>query len=139
MDRLTARQEEFCRRFHANGGNAKQAYIEAGYQSKTDAAAEAGGSRLMSRPDVKQRIDAMRAHGAAATGVTVERLTAELYDERAKAPRPGDRIRALELVGRLHGLFVDRAKVEKVETIGEALDRINEAAARDEAAPCRLP
>ena len=132
--RLTPRMEAFCQHYHV-GGCGKRAYVAAGYKAATDGAAEVGASKLMRQPKVKQRIASMQAHGVAASGVTVERLTRELYEERALAQRSGDRIRALELVGKLHGLFVDKAKVEHVETIGAMLDQIGRDMENEERIP----
>ena len=52
---LTIKQEKFCIEY-AKSGNARQAYIEAGYKCNSDEAADANASRLLRKDKVKERL-----------------------------------------------------------------------------------
>lgn len=71
---LNPRQEKFVAAYIANGGNAKQAAIAAGYSAKT---ATVQGSRLLTDANVRAEINKRRAKLADKFAVTQERITAE--------------------------------------------------------------
>ena len=69
--KLTAKQDLFCRHYIANGFNATQAAISAGYSEDT---ARSEGSRLLTNVDVVARIDELKAPIAKKTKMDAERL-----------------------------------------------------------------
>jgi phage terminase small subunit len=72
---LQPRQQRFVEEYLANGGNATQAAIAAGYSEPT---AKQQGSRLLTNADVAAAIDTGRAALTEQSGVSAERLIAEL-------------------------------------------------------------
>lgn len=72
---LTPRQERFVEEYVANGGNATQAAIAAGYSAST---AKQQGSRLLTNADVADAIEAGRAQLTAKAEITAERWLEEV-------------------------------------------------------------
>jgi len=65
----------FVKAFIANGGNATQAAIAAGYSAKT---AKQTGSRMLTFVDVKAAVEAYRAHASERAGLSAERTLQEV-------------------------------------------------------------
>lgn len=91
--------------------NGKQAAIRAGYSEKT---AEAQASRLLRNVKVRSEIERLLEDPIGKRNETRERVLAELEhlaystdDDDAKR----DKIRALELLLKMHGLLTDRVDV----------------------------
>ncbi|HEY4000532.1 MAG TPA: terminase small subunit [Candidatus Xenobia bacterium] len=90
---LNSRQRMFVGAYVANGGNAKQAAIKAGYSEHT---ADRIGSRLLKNVEVKAAIDAAQGRVLAAFEVSGERLIQEYVRVAFQDPRaylswgPGD-------------------------------------------------
>lgn len=70
-----AKRDLFVKAFIANGGNATQAAITAGYSKKT---ARSAASRMLTHVDVASAIDAQRKASSEAAGLTVERTLREV-------------------------------------------------------------
>lgn len=70
-----AKRDLFVKAFIANGGNATQAAIQAGYSKKT---AYSAGGRLLKHVEVSTAIDAQRKAAAESAGLTVERTLREV-------------------------------------------------------------
>ena len=93
-------------------GNASEAARLAGYSVKT---ATQIGSRLLRQADVKAAVEHHQATLATKAGYTADKVIAELATI-ADAPldldklRPGDQVKALELLGKAHQLFQDTDK-----------------------------
>lgn len=58
--KLTGKQERFCQEYIIDW-NATQAYIRAGYKAKNDNVAKATASKLLTKPNIKSRIDELKA------------------------------------------------------------------------------
>jgi phage terminase small subunit len=90
--------------------NGKQAAIRAGYSEKT---AEAQASRLLRNVKVRSEIERLLEDPIGKRNETRERVLAELeqlaYSTDDDAKR--DKIRALELLLKMHGLLTDRVDV----------------------------
>jgi len=54
--KLTEKQKRFCD-YYIETGNATESYLRAGYKVKTDGAARANASRLLTKANVKNYID----------------------------------------------------------------------------------
>ena len=54
--KLTPKQQAFCEEYIANGGNATEAAISAGYSPKT---AYSIGSENLTKPEIRERIEAL--------------------------------------------------------------------------------
>ncbi len=106
MTTLTPKQERFCHEYMVDL-NATQAAIRAGYSEKT---AQEQASRLLSKVIVKTRISELQAEVAARTDVTIDDVIGmlrESYRDAKAANQHGPAIRAVELLGKRHGMFTD--------------------------------
>ena len=110
MAGITDQQKLFCREYLVDGC-ATQAAIRAGY-SKTSAAPTS--SRIMRRPEIKAVIASLsleiKSKHILSVTETLERISAEAVNMRH---RPADRLKALELLAKHHGLLVERHEVGK--------------------------
>lgn len=57
---LNIKQEKFCLDYIKNGGNAREAYLSAGYKSKTKQGAISGGIRLLKNPLIRARLNELQ-------------------------------------------------------------------------------
>ena len=110
MKGLTDQQQLFCREYLSDRC-ATQAAIRAGY-SKTSAAPTS--SRIMARPEIKALIASLdleiKSKHILNGQETLERISAEAVNMRH---RPADRLKALELLAKHHGLLVERHEIGK--------------------------
>jgi hypothetical protein len=133
---LNPRHEQFAQA-RARGAPASVAYAEAGYECNSADSVKAGAWRLGQDPAVVERIADLMALAARRMVLTIEHIEAMLMEERMLARQLGQvsaAIRALELLGKQRGMFVDRKKVEVTpfDGLDATLDAIAQAAA-DEA------
>jgi hypothetical protein len=98
----------------ASGSSQSEAYETAGFRSSTPAATKANASRLMSRPEVRDRVAELQlAQGRQSEIKRADIIEMLLADrERAHASRQiAAAVRAAEVIGRLLGMFVDRREI----------------------------
>lgn len=139
MATLNVKQKAFCQEYAANGGNAKQAYYKAGYKPKNDNAAAAASARLLTNVNVMAYIEELNAKVESAKIMSIEeaqqRLTAigrrdkcELYDKEGIAfqgrPSATEAIRAIELLLRSQGAFLDKKQIELGGIDGSPLPKV---------------
>lgn len=124
---LTPKQQAFADAYLANGMNATQAAIEAGYSKRT---AESQGSRLLRnvkvRDHIKERMDAL-TEARIVTGNEVLAFLSDVMcgnlEETCVMPCEGgvmekgyvsqrNQIKAAELLGKAHGLFTQGVRHE---------------------------
>lgn len=74
---LTEKQRQFVEAYLVHG-NATQAYLDAGYQIRSNASARAASSRLLTRVNIQRALAERRTQLATAHDVTPERVIAEL-------------------------------------------------------------
>ncbi|MEQ1955848.1 terminase small subunit [Mesorhizobium yinganensis] len=74
---LNARQEKFVQNLVVNGLVASAAYKTAGYAGRTDGAARAGASELLTNPNVRARLAQLQQQAAMRAAV-LETIAAEL-------------------------------------------------------------
>ncbi len=100
---LSPKQRLFLKNY-LNSWNATQSAIKAGYSKKT---AYSQGQRLLKNVEIKNAI--------ASQLMTVEELGARLT-EMARGERddiePNHELKAMELVGKMHGAFTEKREVE---------------------------
>jgi hypothetical protein len=108
---LTERQHKFCVAYLANGGNQKEAAIQAGYRGSQISMT---ASRLMQNRKVVSFLKD-KATDAASEGkcLSKEETLARLTHEALKAQADNSRVQALSLLARYHGLLTDRLEVEE--------------------------
>lgn len=72
---LTTKQADFVRAFLANGGNATEAAVSAGYSQRT---AKSVGHENLTKPDIRQRVDDERRKLARSAEITAEEVAMRL-------------------------------------------------------------
>ena len=104
-DGLTPKQRRFVEAFQ---GNATAAAIAAGYSEKT---AREQGRRLLTKVDIadaiKKREDKTLAPLIASRGERQEKLTEII---RSLEEKTADRIKAIEILGKMNGDFLERVE-----------------------------
>lgn len=123
---LPPKQEAFCIAY-AKSGNATQAYKEAGYNIKSDDVARKNASRLLTNADVVHRIAEISREINSPKIMDVQQMqerltaiatqTAEIEIEvsdgtRIKKPSFQDSLKAIELLAKLQGAFINKQEVE---------------------------
>jgi phage terminase small subunit len=124
---LTPKQEAFARAY-IETGNASEAYRRAGYSGGNPKTVNEAASRLLRNSKVLARLGELRAAAANRHDVTIHTLTRELDEDRKAAREANQYSAAISAVmgkAKLHGLIVDRAKVE-VATHEDALRALQE-------------
>jgi hypothetical protein len=116
---LTPKQEQFAAAIVEGKTQAdayRQAYDASGMK---DGTVWSEAARLMRRPHVTARVEELRAEEEVVRqGLLLSReeaILARLEHEALTAKTDAARIRALELLGRNVGMFVERVEVEQVE------------------------
>lgn len=102
-----AKWEAFAQGLY-EGENQVDAYVGAGY-ARSDAAA----SKLAKNGKVQARLAELQERGQRMTDMTKERLTEMLLQDRDDARENGQysaAISAVEKVGKLHGLFIEKSE-----------------------------
>ena len=110
--KLTPRQERFCLLIVEGEGQSK-AYEMAGYSVASPRIAAVNASQLMTKPNIQGRVAQLQAQAANRTVITVESLTADLIDIKNKALAAesfGPAVMAVQTIGKLNGLMVDRSE-----------------------------
>lgn len=111
MPALSDPKHEMFANLIFNGAKVGQAYVDSGYAPHASSA-----SRLRSSAKVRARIDELQARQQIRHDVTVDTITKEL-DEAAKdaAKDSGHAARVAAIMGKakLHGLIIDKQKVEQ--------------------------
>lgn len=111
---LTDQQERFCQEYAANGGNATQAYISAGYSPN---GAEQSASRLLTNANVNQCIQELRQTAAEKLGITQEYLLKNLKDAiDDEGASLKDRLRAIEMAGKNLAMWIEKRENENKNT-----------------------
>ncbi len=111
---LTDRQARFCEEYLIDL-NATQAAIRAGYSEKT---ANEQGARLLANVSVQEKIAELKAERAKRTEMTQDSVIQELAAvarAEVKGVRAVDKLKALELLGKHLGMFVERYEVNAAE------------------------
>lgn len=111
--KLTARQERFVLLI-VKGETQSKAYEKAGYSVKSLKVAATNASNLMKNPNIQGRLAEIQGALAVRTIVSLESLTDDLLDIKAKAMANGSygpAVAAVVAVARLHGFMVDRAEL----------------------------
>lgn len=111
---LTDKQARFCEEYLIDL-NATQAAIRAGYSEKT---ANEQGARLLANVSVQEKIAELKAERSKRTEITQDSVIQELAAvarAEVKGVRAVDKLKALELLGKHLGMFVERYEVNVAE------------------------
>lgn len=129
---LTIKQEKFCIEY-AKCGNARQAYINAGYKYKSDKSTDANASRLLNSEKVKKRLAELAEeikNDSIADMVEMQQTLTKIIRQTAteevivsetngmiteskkmeKAPSVKDVISAINTLGKMQGLFTEKVE-----------------------------
>jgi phage terminase small subunit len=132
---LPVKQELFCLEY-AKSGNARQAYKRAGYKCRSDEAADANASRLLRNDKVQSRLAELYEEAKNAsiadivemqqtlTKIIRQQLTEEVIvvesvgdfmseaRKMEKNPAIKDIINAINTLGKIQGVFIDKVQQE---------------------------
>ena len=124
---LNTRQQAFVDYYLANGNNATQAAMSAGYSNHT---AMQQGSRLLTNLHIKQQIEAFTSRMAAKAEITRDylnkRLQITIEQDPVGKPSHADLRGAVETAARLNGLIVDKTEISGEVTFEGFKKRMNE-------------
>jgi phage terminase small subunit len=129
MQKLSAKQEQFCREYLVDL-NATQAAIRAGYSPKT---AQEQASRLLSNVMVAARVAELKAKRAEKADRTAQDVLNDIIAVTAQARDEGDlktALKGLELQGKHLGMFTDRVQQEVSGPNGGAVQTSSEIVVR---------
>lgn len=129
---LSVKQEKFCLEY-ARLGNARQAYINAGYECKNENSIDACASRLLSDAKVQKRLSELAAEAKndsiadiqemqeVLTSIIRQKAMEEVivtdsihgsYYKVMKRPAIKDVISSIEKLGKMQGAFSDKVELE---------------------------
>lgn len=114
MQELTDRQARFCEEYLIDL-NATQAAIRAGYSEKT---AREQAAQNLSKLNIQEKIAELKAERSKRTEITQDSVIQELAAvarAEVKGVRAVDKLKALELLGKHLGMFVERYEVNAAE------------------------
>ena len=109
--KLTRKQQAFCQEYMANGYNATQAAIKAGYSKKT---AYSIGQRLLKKVEIKAELERNTQAAQEKFEYTKEEHFKELEELKLAAKKTGAlaaAVKAAELKGKLCGLYIEKQEV----------------------------
>lgn len=137
---LSIKQEKFCLEY-AKTGNQRQAYYKAGYNCKSDEAADANASRLLRNDKVQARLAELAEEIKAAsiaditemqqtlTSIIRQKLEEEVIVVESvgdfmsearktnKKPAIKDIISAINTLGKMQGAFVDKVELNTLPVV----------------------
>jgi phage terminase small subunit len=143
---LSVMQEKFCLEY-AKLGNARQAYINAGYKCKNENAVDASASRLLSDVKVKLRLAELAEETKndsiadiqemqqTLTRIIRQEATEEVivtdsihgtYSKILKKPATKEVISAIEKLGKMQGAFKDKVELEIAVPVFSGEDELEE-------------
>ena len=116
MPRLTDKQRIFTAEYVRSGFDRKQAALKAGYSERSW---ESLACNLLQKPQIKAEIDRHLSKLEQGTEVKAEEIIQALrkiaFAPESQRVTNGDRIRALELLGRTKALYSDKLVSETAE------------------------
>lgn len=117
-DKLTSQQELFAQNI-AKGMNNVDAYVNAGYKAKSNKAIRVGSTRLRQSAKIQARLRELAEESRAPNILDRQRIQAKLTEFALRIPQSDDvvptvneAIKAMEMLGRLQGLFIDKQQLE---------------------------
>lgn len=110
---LTKKQERFCEEYLIDL-NATQAYIRAGYSAKSSDTARVESSKLLTKPNIQQRIAELQKEQSDRTGITADTVLKELEKIAMSDTEISgkEKLKALELLGKHLDIF-DKKEISK--------------------------
>lgn len=116
-DKLTAKQEMFCQHYVATNNGAKSAKL-AGYKGDN---VSVSASRLLSNAKIQRRINHLREKELRKINIDKSDTLTWIVDMANPVNEykynPNVRLKALEMLGKAQGLFIDRKEVTQETTV----------------------
>jgi phage terminase small subunit len=113
-DYITPRQQAFIAHYLSNGGNGTQAAIAAGYARSS---ASVTASELLAKAKIKKRLTAEKAVEAERLGLDADWITSRLMNMAEQGETHAVRVRALELLGKVVGVYApDKKQIDATVT-----------------------
>ena len=108
---LEPKQKSFCEQYLVDN-NATQAAIRAGY---TERSASSMGYENLKKPKIQKYISELKEARSLRTQVTADRILQELakIGFAKKGVKPGDKLKALGMLGRHVGIFDNQPNLDK--------------------------
>jgi phage terminase small subunit len=104
---LTEKQKSFCREYFSNGGNGTQAYLFA-YDSKSETSAAIEASRLLTRDDIREYLDALNKPKEDQAKNEREKKRTWLWDMiENPATSDSDRLRAMDILNKMDSEYIN--------------------------------
>ena len=126
---MNARQEKFCIEF-VRCGNATEAYKAAGYKPKSVKAATANSARMIAKDSIKAKIAELREE-ANKGKIMDAKERRELLTKIAADGKPFVAIKAIDVLNKMDGLYINKVEVSGeigiVDALKEARERLNNA------------
>lgn len=118
---MTARQRKFAE-YYAESGNATQSAVRAGYSEKY---AHTNASKLLNVEEVKEYIRELTEKEQRSRIMSALERQAMLSDiARNNAEGIGARLRAVDILNRMTGIYITAGDSEMKEEVFAALDRV---------------
>jgi len=121
-DYITPKQQAFIEFYVANGGNGRQAALQAGYAEKS---AHVTACELLKMEKIKKRLEPTKDKQNERVGLDADWIITRLMNEATNAPSDATRVRALELLGKQQGIFAPDKKELTVNQGGDFLANLD--------------
>lgn len=128
MSKLTEKQKRFCEEYLIDL-NATQSYLRAGYKAKSNEIARVESHKLLTKPNIQQFIEELRAEQSKRTEITADKVLEELGSVAFNKDIEcigRDKVKALELIGQHLGMFTEKVSITKEEEIPKLLDALKD-------------
>ena len=128
MAQLTEKQKRFCEEYLIDL-NATQSYLRAGYKAKSNEIARVESHKLLTKPNIQQYIEELRAEQSKRTEITADKVLEELGSvafNRNIECIGRDKVKALELIGQHLGMFTEKVSITKEEEIPRLLNALKD-------------
>lgn len=110
---LSPKQEAFCLEY-MKSGNATEAYLKAGYKTKTDKAAGVSASRLLGNVGIVRRLKELQQQIAAPEIADAQEIQSLLTDAMRKSAEKGDVVglcKAADILNKMHGAYINKTEI----------------------------
>lgn len=114
--RLTAKQEKFCLEY-ARTGNAVRSYISAYEKENSYSAAGVESHRLLKNPKIRARLQELDKIHTSEKIAQAEEMQIALTDIIRNSNSTRDRLKSIELLCKIKGLFISKQELEITNSI----------------------
>ncbi len=137
-DKLTTKQKKYCQ-YRADGMSQRQAYISAGYSNRQkDSSIDCNAYQLERIKKVKEKIEDLQKKADNGCILTVEQrkqALTDIYIDSTQSTK--DRLKALDLLNRMNGDYIDKKEIsatvqgltrsDRIDAMQDALNALKQA------------